>query len=104
MAISQHYIASLFPFLEGTPNLAFYVYFESQVWQKWHSLTHKGLEDDGGKFSHLHCASKEGYEILQQQWIHFIVYYYILSCVERLPQIWQVGCNLGVDLNKNGMM
>ena len=50
--------------------------------------------------------SREGYEILQQQWIHLIVivYYYNLSCVERLPQIWQVGCNLGVDLNNNGMM
>ena len=54
--------------------------------------------------SHLHYTPKEGYEILQQQWVPLHALYDFISSVERLLKIWQFACNLIVNLGENGMV
>ena len=83
--------ASHFPWSEATPNLAFCVQFESQPWQKFHSVINQWLSDAFWSSSNLPYVSKEGYEPLQQQYnMSLLVAQYPISYAERICKIWHL--------------
>ena len=51
-------------------------------------MTHNGPVDTIRSSSLLLCASKEGYETPQQQWMSLLIAYHPIWCAERLSQIW----------------
>ena len=53
--------------------LAFCVQFESQCWLRWHCVSCKWQRNAARSISHLHYASKEGFETLHKQWLSLFV-------------------------------
>ena len=67
-----------------------------------HGMNHKGLVDAVKRSSNPYHASKEAFEILQQQWMPLFAAQYGISNADGVPQIWHFVWNLGVILGKNG--
>ncbi len=61
---------------------------KSKTWQEWHGVSHKGLVDAIRRSSHPYHASKEAFEILQQQWMSLLAAQYDISNADGVPQIW----------------
>ena len=53
-----------------------------------HGMNHKGLVDAVRRSSHPYHASKEAFEILQQQWMSLLSAQYDISNADGVPQIW----------------
>ena len=67
--------------------LAFRVQLESQPWQKWYSVIHNAHVEANGSLSQLVYAYKEGYELLQQQWMPLQTVQQPKSHAERVPKL-----------------
>ena len=62
--------------------------FESKPWREWYGVNHNGLVDAIRRSSHPYHASKEAFEILQQQWMSLLAAQYDISNADGVPQIW----------------
>ena len=89
---------------KGTLNIMFCVKFESQLQQKWHNVIVLGLADAVRRSPHLPYTLNAGCELLQQQWMSFLILQHPISCAEGVPQIEHFMCNLSVDISRNCMV
>ena len=64
-------------------------------------MTHNGPVDTIRSSSLLLCASKEGYETPQQQWMSLLIAYHSISHAKRVPQSGILGTSLRVHHSRN---
>ena len=67
-------------------------------------MNHKELVYAANSSFHLPYASKEWYEIFQQQLIPFLIVYHLIFCAERLAKIRYFVCTLRVHLGRSNMV
>ena len=64
-------------------------------------MNHKGRVAVVRSTSHLHYASKEGYETIQWQWVYLLTVYHSILNAAGVPKILYFESNLRVILGEN---
>ena len=96
---------------EGTQYLVFSTQFWSQPRKKWHDANRNGIVDTMESSSLLPYASKEGYEILQWQWMYLPcnTSVYFQECYKGIQNLvfcmhFESQCHLKLhDMNYKGL-
>ena len=104
MDVSMHSTASNFLCWEGAQNLIFCMKFGSSFWQKWHGKDLSKLICAIRSSFHFPYTSKEGYQILKQQWMSLLVVHCSTFRAERASNIWYFAWNLSVAFSSNKSM
>ena len=89
---------------DGTQNLIFCMKFEITFWQNWSDGNQKRLIYAIGSLSNHSHTSKEGYEILKQQWVSLLAAYHYNLGTWILSKIGYIAWNLGLVFGRNDIV
>ena len=104
MIISPYITTHHFLCWKRAKNLIFWMTYEGCYWQKWHSVSHKGLLYAVRSTSNYLSVYKWGYETLKRQWMSFLIAPHPISPVEWVPQITCFAWNLRGVFGRNDTM
>ena len=86
MNVRPYHTSSYFLGQSGAQNMVFCLKFESYIQQKRHRVDHNGIiQASGGSSNHAH-TSKEGQEIIKQQWVSILITQHHISLADQVPQ------------------